>query len=117
VADQEAGADHASRLAPRSSIGFAFDGAPEQFQAPPRSFDPTIRKPIIEEHVVNWDQIEGKWKQVKGRAQQKWGRLTDGDLDVIEGGRNELVGKIQERYGVAREKAEKEVDDWRNSLS
>jgi uncharacterized protein YjbJ (UPF0337 family) len=69
------------------------------------------------ETLVNWDQIEGKWKQVKGRAQQKWGRLTDGDLEVIEGSRNELVGKIQERYGMARDAAEAEVDDWRRSLS
>ena len=65
---------------------------------------------------MNWDQIEGQWKQLKGRAQQKWGKLTSDDLDVIEGSRDELIGKIQHRYGVAREQAEKEVDAWRKTI-
>jgi len=65
---------------------------------------------------VNWDQIEGKWKEFKGKAKQNWGKLTDGDLDVIEGSRDELIGKVQYRYGVAREEAEREVDDWRRSI-
>ena len=66
---------------------------------------------------MNWDQIEGNWKQLRGQAQQKWGNLTNDDLDVVEGRRDELVGKIQERYGVAKEEAEKQVDDWMNSVS
>lgn len=65
---------------------------------------------------MNWDQIEGKWKEFKGKAKQNWGKLTDGDLDVIEGSRDELIGKVQYRYGVAREEAEREVDDWRRSI-
>jgi uncharacterized protein YjbJ (UPF0337 family) len=64
------------------------------------------------EDIMNWDQIEGKWKQYKGKAKAKWGELTDDELDRIEGRREELVGLVQERYGQAREAAEKEVDDW-----
>jgi len=61
---------------------------------------------------MNWDQVSGQWKQIKGRAKVKWGKLTDDELDVVEGKRDQLVGKIQERYGIAKDKAEKEVDDW-----
>jgi uncharacterized protein YjbJ (UPF0337 family) len=65
---------------------------------------------------MNWDQVQGNWKQIKGKAQQKWGDLTDDDLDRIEGNRKELAGIIQERYGKTREAAEREVDQWRDSL-
>lgn len=65
---------------------------------------------------MNWDQVEGKWKQYKGKFKEKWGRLTDDDLDVIEGRRQQLVGKIQEHYGMARELAEKQVDEFTHSL-
>ncbi len=61
---------------------------------------------------MNWEQVQGNWKQFRGRAQQKWGKLTDDDLDIVEGRRIELVGKIQQRYGVAKDVAEKEVDNW-----
>ena len=61
---------------------------------------------------MNWDQMEGKWKQAKGAVKQKWGKLTDDDLDVIAGKKDELVGKIQERYGITREEAKKEVDSY-----
>ena len=61
---------------------------------------------------MNWDQAEGKWKQVKGTVKQKWGKLTDDDLAVIAGSRDKLVGRIQERYGMAKDAAEKEVDSW-----
>ena len=61
---------------------------------------------------MNWDQMEGKWKQVKGSIKQKWGKLTDDDMDVIAGSREKLVGRIQERYGIAKDAAEKEVDSW-----
>ena len=63
---------------------------------------------------MNWDQIEGNWKQFKGKARQKWGMLTNDELDVIQGRKDQLIGKIQERYGLAREEAEKEVDHSKN---
>jgi uncharacterized protein YjbJ (UPF0337 family) len=61
---------------------------------------------------MNWDQVEGKWKQMKGEVKTRWGKLTDDDLDVVAGQRDKLVGKIQERYGVAKDQAQREVDDW-----
>lgn len=61
---------------------------------------------------MNSDQMSGKWKQLKGSARERWGKLTDDDLDVINGQTEQLVGKIQERYGVAREAAQKQVDEW-----
>ena len=61
---------------------------------------------------MNWDSIEGKWKQLKGSVIQKWGKLTDADLDVIAGKRDQLVGKIQERYGITKEEAQKQIADW-----
>ncbi len=65
---------------------------------------------------MNWDQIQGKWKQFKGNAQQQWGKLTNDDLDQMDGRHEELVGKVQERYGIAREEAERQVDDWSKRL-
>ncbi|HEY0826725.1 MAG TPA: CsbD family protein [Bacilli bacterium] len=56
--------------------------------------------------------FKGKWKQVKGEAQKQWGKLTNDDLDVIDGQREKLVGKLQERYGYAKDAAEKEYHDW-----
>jgi uncharacterized protein YjbJ (UPF0337 family) len=56
-----------------------------------------------------WDRIEGAWKQMSGAAKQQWGKLTDDDLTVIAGKRDQLLGKIQERYGHAKDKAEAEV--------
>lgn len=61
---------------------------------------------------MNWDIIEGKWKQLKGSAQVQWGRLTDDELDEAAGNREKLVGLIQERYGVAKEEAERQVDSF-----
>ncbi len=65
---------------------------------------------------MNWDRIEGNWKTFKGQVQQRWGDLTNDDLDVINGKRTELVGRIQNRYGIARDEAERQVDDWYGSL-
>jgi uncharacterized protein YjbJ (UPF0337 family) len=65
---------------------------------------------------MNWDRIEGNWKQFKGKAKQKWAELTDDDLETLKGKKDELIGKIQERKGVARDKAEQEVKEWANSL-
>ena len=61
---------------------------------------------------MNWDQAKGKWTQMKAEVRKKWGKLTDDDLDVIAGERERLVGKIQERYGIAKEEAEKQVAAW-----
>jgi uncharacterized protein YjbJ (UPF0337 family) len=65
---------------------------------------------------MNWDQVEGKWKQYKGQAKEKWGKLTDDDLDVIDGKRQQIVGKIQERYGISKEAAEQQADEFVKSM-
>ena len=57
---------------------------------------------------MNSDQFEGKWKQLKGSVKQRWGRLTDDDITALSGKKDELIGKIQERYGISREQAERE---------
>jgi uncharacterized protein YjbJ (UPF0337 family) len=64
------------------------------------------------EEAMNWDRVEGNWKEFKGKVQQKWGKLTNDDLDVIEGKRTELTGRLQQRYGVAKDEAERQIDDW-----
>jgi len=65
---------------------------------------------------VNWNRIEGNWKQLKGTAKEQWGRLTNDDFDVILGRRDKLIGRIQEEYGIARDEAERQVDDWAKRL-
>jgi uncharacterized protein YjbJ (UPF0337 family) len=62
--------------------------------------------------AMNWDQIKGKWHQVKGSIRAKWGELTDDEIEELDGNREKMVGKIQEKYGVAKEEAEKQVDEW-----
>ena len=66
----------------------------------------------MEGSAINWDIIEGKWNEYKGKAQAQWGKLTDDDLDVIAGKREQMVGKLQERLGIAQDEAEKQVKDW-----
>jgi uncharacterized protein YjbJ (UPF0337 family) len=66
---------------------------------------------------MNWDLIEGKWKQSMGKVKVKWGKLTDDDVTAVNGKRDQLVGKIQERYGLARDAAEKQVDEFIQSYS
>ena len=61
---------------------------------------------------MNSDQLKGNWKQLMGDAKKQWGKLTDDDLKQVEGRKDKLVGKIQERYGSSREEAEKKADDW-----
>lgn len=58
---------------------------------------------------MNWDRIEGNWKQFKGKAKEQWGKLSDDQLDVIAGKRDQLVGKVQESYGISKDEAEKQV--------
>jgi uncharacterized protein YjbJ (UPF0337 family) len=64
---------------------------------------------------INWDEIEGEWKQIKGKVKQKWAELTDDEVDEIGGKKDVLVGKVQKRYGIARDEAEKQVNDFTNS--
>ena len=65
---------------------------------------------------MNWDQVEGKWKQYSGKVQEKWGKLTDSDLQVIKGRRDQLVGKIQSSYGISKDEADKQLRDWESRL-
>lgn len=66
---------------------------------------------------MNSDRAEGKWKQMKGAIKEKWGKLTDDDLKIIEGNRDQLIGRVQERYGVAKEEAQKQVQEWKRTQS
>jgi uncharacterized protein YjbJ (UPF0337 family) len=61
---------------------------------------------------VNWDVIKGKWRQLKGGARSQWGQLTDDEWDQIAGDRERLIGKLQERYGWNRERAERDIEDY-----
>jgi uncharacterized protein YjbJ (UPF0337 family) len=65
---------------------------------------------------MNWDRIEGNWKQFSGKVQQQWGKLTNDDLDTIDGHREELAGRIQAAYGVSKDEAEKQIDRFAGSL-
>jgi uncharacterized protein YjbJ (UPF0337 family) len=63
-------------------------------------------------NAMDWNRVEGNWKQMKGKVKEQWGKLTDDDLDVINGRRDQLEGKIQERYGYAKDQVRKDIDDW-----
>ena len=65
---------------------------------------------------MNEDTIKGNWKQFKGKAKEQWGKLTDDELDQVEGKRDQLVGKIQKQYGLSKEEAERQVGDWERTL-
>jgi len=66
--------------------------------------------------LMHWNQLEGNWKQLKGTVKEKWGKLTDNDLEYIAGKRDKFAGKLQERYGLSREEAEQKADQWINAL-
>lgn len=61
---------------------------------------------------MNWDQLAGKWLEAKGSIRQKWGKLTDDDLEVIAGSKDKFLGRVQARYGIAKEEAERQLDQW-----
>lgn len=61
---------------------------------------------------MNKDRVEGNWLQFKGKVKEQWGKLTDDDLDIIDGKREQLLGRIQERYGIAKDEAEKQVSSF-----
>jgi len=65
---------------------------------------------------MDWDRIEGNWKVFKGKAKQQWGRLTDDDLDMVEGRRDQLEGRIQQQYGFEKDRARSEIDAWLKTL-
>jgi uncharacterized protein YjbJ (UPF0337 family) len=65
---------------------------------------------------MNWEQIEGQWGQVKGHVKSKWAKLTDDDVTALTGKKDALVGKLQERYGILKDEAEKQVDEWIDKL-
>lgn len=66
---------------------------------------------------MNWDTVKGQWKQIRGRVKEQWGKLTDDDLDRIEGKRDQLLGAVQKRYGIARDEAERQVNHFENMMS
>ena len=65
---------------------------------------------------MNWDQIEGNWKQMTGKAREKWGKLTDSDFETAAGKKDQLVGRIQERYGIAKDEADRQADEWAKAI-
>jgi uncharacterized protein YjbJ (UPF0337 family) len=66
---------------------------------------------------MNWDKIAGNWKQAKGEVKQQWAKLTDDDLTYIEGSRDKMIGKVQERYGIARDEADRKVAEWERTYN
>jgi uncharacterized protein YjbJ (UPF0337 family) len=77
----------------------------------------SIERPIDrrKEFAMNKDQAAGGWKEIKGKIKQQWGKLTDDDLSVLEGSADELSGRIQKRYGIAKEEAEEQVKSFRET--
>ncbi|HYX33736.1 MAG TPA: CsbD family protein [Oligoflexus sp.] len=65
---------------------------------------------------MNWDQVEGQWKNIKGTIREKWAKFTDDDIELIAGKKDRMVGKLQERYGLAKENAEAELDQYIASM-
>jgi uncharacterized protein YjbJ (UPF0337 family) len=65
---------------------------------------------------ANWDKVAGQWKQFEGDLKKKWGKLTDDDLLQANGNREILAGELQEKYGIAKDQANRQIDDWANSL-
>jgi uncharacterized protein YjbJ (UPF0337 family) len=84
-----------------------------------RKLDPFCTHPLhnnAKEHAMNWDQIQGNWKQVSGKVRETWGKITDDDFEQIAGKRDQLIGTIQKRYGIAKEEAEKQVRRFEDSI-
>ena len=66
---------------------------------------------------MNWDTAAGNWKEIRGKVKEKWGKLTDDDLTFIDGKREQLLGRLQQRYGMAKDKAERDIKTWEQSLN
>jgi len=82
-----------------------------------RAFVLTSTRLGAQEETMNEDTLKGQWTQIKGRVREQWGKLTDDDITRIEGKSEQLVGRLQERYGWAKEDAQREVDDWMRTQS
>ena len=76
----------------------------------------SIPKSIGKDIEMNWDRVAGNWKQMKGKAKEKWAKLTNDDLTYVDGKRDQLVGRIQERYGIQKDIAEKQLKEWESTL-
>jgi uncharacterized protein YjbJ (UPF0337 family) len=87
-----------------------------RISSPERSLLSEVDGHSQQEMTMDWNRVEGNWKQFKGAAKEKWGKLTDDDLDVIEGRREQLEGKLQQRYGYAKDQATKDIDEWFKGL-
>jgi uncharacterized protein YjbJ (UPF0337 family) len=64
---------------------------------------------------MNWDRVKGNWKLAKGKFREKWGKLTDDDLETIAGRRDQLAGRLQASYGIAKDEAERQIDEFEKS--
>ena len=65
---------------------------------------------------MNWDRIEGNWKNFRGKMKEQWGKLTDDDFDIVAGKRDQLSGRIQERYGIAKDEADRQITEWADRM-
>jgi uncharacterized protein YjbJ (UPF0337 family) len=95
------------------------DASPQKFRDSAKSGTPLAAPSCnaATEALMDWDRIQGTWKQFLGRVKEQWGKLTDDDLAAINGRRDRLEGRIQERYGYAKDKTRKAVDEWLHSLN
>jgi uncharacterized protein YjbJ (UPF0337 family) len=91
--------------------------APAMAQAP-QSPAPAAKAATAKDSIgkVTWDKVAGNWKRFKGSMRRQWGRLTDNEVQVAKGNREALNGYIQTRYGIDKEKADKQIDDWLKTL-
>jgi uncharacterized protein YjbJ (UPF0337 family) len=65
---------------------------------------------------MNWDRVQGNWKQLTGKIKKQWGELTDDDITAINGRRDQLEGRLQERYGYTKDEVRQDIDDWLDTL-
>jgi uncharacterized protein YjbJ (UPF0337 family) len=83
-----------------------------------KAFSLSIDRPVAffshKEAVMNWDTVKGNWTQYKGKVKEQWGKLTDDQIDVIGGQRDQLIGKIQEAYGISKDEAEQQIKSFEN---
>jgi uncharacterized protein YjbJ (UPF0337 family) len=105
-----------NRLSPRKGNLAAPAGQPHQHCHVERASRKTPKSTHREERQMNWDRVEGNWKQLTGKVKEQWGKLTEDDITVINGKQDQLVGRIQERYGIAKDEAERQVDSWINRM-